>query len=61
MASINASLGTGARRCIGSRQYISTGRSPRQHGTNVFRLTRSIAAAEKKKKIHDRDDSEHRR
>ncbi|KAK8903935.1 hypothetical protein QC760_007372 [Botrytis cinerea] len=46
MASINASLSTGARRCIGSRQYMSTGVSPRQYGTNTSRLSRSIAAAD---------------
>ncbi|CCD54525.1 hypothetical protein BofuT4_uP125730.1 [Botrytis cinerea T4] len=49
MASINASLSTGARRCIGSRQYMSTGVSPRQYGTNTSRLSRSIAAAVREK------------
>ncbi|THV55259.1 hypothetical protein BGAL_0011g00380 [Botrytis galanthina] len=59
MASINASLSTGARRCIGSRQYISTSISQRQYGTNASRLSRSVAAAEEKKSQH-RDDSENR-
>ncbi|KAF5869091.1 uncharacterized protein Bfra_011634 [Botrytis fragariae] len=45
MASFNASLSTGARRCIGSRQYISTRTSQRQYGTHTSRLSRSIAAA----------------